>query len=81
MKHSPYTANEERLRHLLRDIRQQKEITQTALAEILDKPQSFVSKYESGERLLSFVETINVCRAIGVSPEILLKEYLPNHDT
>ncbi|MCZ7593053.1 MAG: helix-turn-helix transcriptional regulator [Kiritimatiellae bacterium] len=81
MKHSRYDENEESLRRLLRQKRIQKGLTQEALATVLEKPQSFVSKYESGERLLSFVETITVCRALGISPHALLKEYLPNHDT
>lgn len=80
MKHNRYAANEERLRRLLRLRREQKGLTQTALAAILQKPQSFVSKCESGERLLSFVETIDVCRALGLEPSALLKEYLPHHE-
>ena len=69
------------MRRLLREKREQDGLTQAALATILGKPQSFVSKYESGERLLSFVETIDVCRALVLDPKTLLKEYLPHHDT
>ncbi len=81
MKHNRYAANEEHLRLLLRLGREQKGLTQASLANILQKPQSFVSKYESGERLLSFVETIDVCRALNMDPSTLLKEYLPRHET
>ena len=81
MKHNRYDKNEESLRRLLRQKRTEMGLTQEALAAILDKPQSFVSKYESGERLLSFVETVTVCRALGIPPHALLKEYLPNPDT
>lgn len=81
MKNNRYAANEEHLRRLLRLRREQKGLTQAALATILQKPQSFVSKYESGERLLSFVETIGVCRALELEPSVLLKEYLPHHET
>jgi transcriptional regulator with XRE-family HTH domain len=80
VKHNRYAANEEHLRRLLRLSREQKNLTQAALAAILQKPQSFVSKYESGERLLSFVETIDVCRALELEPSALLKEYLPHHE-
>ena len=40
---------------------------QTDLAKRLGKPQSFVSKYESGERRLDLAELWEVCRAMGVS--------------
>lgn len=80
MKHNRYAANEKHLRRLLRQRRKENGLTQAALATVLQKPQSFVSKYESGERLLSFVETIDVCRALNIEPMALLKEYLPHHD-
>jgi transcriptional regulator with XRE-family HTH domain len=79
MAHGRHAINQEHLRKLLRQVRKQRGLTQTALAAILRKPQSFVSKYESGERLLSFVETIDVCRALNLDPKTLLKEYLPYH--
>jgi transcriptional regulator with XRE-family HTH domain len=80
MKQDRHATNEEHLRRLLRQARQQRGLTQAALASVLRKPQSFVSKYESGERLLSFVETIDVCRALRLDPKVFLREYLPHHD-
>lgn len=49
---------------------------QEDLAKKLKVPQSFVSKYESGERLLTFSETVSVCHALGFPPAELLKKYL-----
>jgi hypothetical protein len=40
-------------------------ITQHALALRLKKPQSFVAKYEGGERRLDFLEFIAISRALG----------------
>jgi len=80
MKHNRYAANEEHLRRLLRQRREKNGMTQAVLAAALRQHQSFVSKYEAGERLLSFVETIDVCRALNLDPKTLLKEYLPYHD-
>jgi transcriptional regulator with XRE-family HTH domain len=37
------------------------------LAKKLGKPQSFVSKYESGARRLDLLELRDVCRAMGIS--------------
>lgn len=40
-------------------------LTQAALAQCLDKPQSYVSKIESGERSVDFVEVREICRCCG----------------
>lgn len=40
----------------LREARQQANLTQAEVAERLGKPQSFVSKVETGERRLDFIE-------------------------
>ena len=56
-----------RLSTLLREIRASKSLTQAEVAERLNQPQSFVSKYESGERRLEFTEVSDVCKALGVS--------------
>jgi len=42
-------------------------LRQEDLAKRLGTPQSFVSKYESGERRLDLVEVRRICQAIGVS--------------
>jgi transcriptional regulator with XRE-family HTH domain len=51
---------------LLKEIRITKKLTQTDVAAALGLPQSYVSKYECGERRLDFVETSLVCEALGV---------------
>lgn len=81
MKRNRYSDKEEALRRLLRERRIEAGLRQEDLAEKLKAHQSFVSKYESGERLLTFVETINICMALGLDPEALLKEYMPRHET
>ncbi|QTA79816.1 HTH domain-containing protein, Cro/C1-type [Desulfonema limicola] len=45
------------------------------MAELLDKPQSFVSKYESGERRLDLIELRYICRAIGTSLEEFVRKF------
>jgi transcriptional regulator with XRE-family HTH domain len=42
-------------------------VRQTELAGRLGEPQSFVSKYEHGERRLTFVEVLRICRALEVN--------------
>ena|SRR5665647_2013054 len=43
-------------------------LTQQALALRLKKPQSFVAKYEGGERRLDVVEFVGIARALGADP-------------
>ncbi len=54
------------LQELLRDVRTSKNLRQTDIAERLGVPQSFVSKYESGERRLDVLELRSVCHAMGI---------------
>jgi transcriptional regulator with XRE-family HTH domain len=53
-------------------------ITQSDLAKKLKKPQSFVSKYENGERRLDVVEFIAVCKALGIDAKKILANLLSN---
>ena len=47
-------------------------ITQTELARRLGKPQSFVSKYENGERRLDVAEFIEIAVALKLDTDALL---------
>ena len=58
---------------ILRDIRLNASITQRELAEKLCKPQSFISKYESGERRVDVEEFVDICRALEVDPSDVIK--------
>ena len=43
-------------------------LTQQAVALRLKRPQSFVAKYEGGERRLDVVEFVLIARALGADP-------------
>ena len=58
----------ERLLAFLRTARREAGLTQTELAALIGKPQSFVAKVEGGERRLDVVEYVALCRAIGADP-------------
>jgi Helix-turn-helix len=49
-------------------------LSQEDVARRLKRPQSFVSKYETGERRLDIVEFVEVAEAIGFDPGGLVKE-------
>ena len=49
---------------LLIKYRNDSSLTQTQLAERLGKPQSFVSKYEIGERRLDFIEVLELAEIL-----------------
>lgn len=66
MKHI-HSDEHEKLRRLLRELRLKSNLTQAQLALRLEVPQSFVSKYESGERRLDVLELRLVCNALGLS--------------
>ncbi len=52
---------------LLRQIRLDANMRQVDLAERLGQPQSFVSKYESGERRLDILELRSLCKAVSIT--------------
>ncbi len=67
MKKNLYTHRQRILLNLLRKIRKDAGLRQDDVAERLGRPQSFVSKYESGERRLDILELYDVCGALGIT--------------
>ncbi len=66
MTNAAYVAAYDRFRALLKQLLESKRLTQAQLAVRLKVPQSYVSKYETGERRLDFIEAREVCRALGI---------------
>ena len=64
-----------KFRDLLVDVRKRADLTQVELSLRLSRPQSFVSKYERGERRLDIVEFGEVAKALGVDPVKLLAKF------
>jgi len=65
----------QKLRELLIDARKRADITQAELSGRLKRPQSFVSKYERGERRLDIVEFGDVAKALGLDPVRFLRRF------
>ncbi|WGK88336.1 helix-turn-helix transcriptional regulator [Pseudomonas migulae] len=70
---SIYSDSYQLLLTQLFDARKKAGLTQTMLSSRLSKPQSFVSKYERGERRLDVIEFLEVCELLGADPHELIR--------
>ena len=67
MDKSIFTPEHKKLQRLLKQVRKGAGLRQQDLADLLGKPQPFVSKYERGDRRLDLVELRQICVAVGIS--------------
>jgi transcriptional regulator with XRE-family HTH domain len=67
VKTNRYSRRHDALIALLAAIRKEAGLCQTEVARRLGRPQSFVSKYESGQRRLDLPELEEICQALGLS--------------
>ena len=72
MRKSIYTEKQKSFCAALREARLKAGLTQADVAKRLKKPQSFVSKYEGGERSLDFIEFLEVADAIELDPRAMI---------
>lgn len=75
MQKSIFSRDQRRLQKLLREVRREAGLRQIDLAARLQRPQSFVSKYESGERRLDLLELRQVCKAAGIDIVEFVKRF------
>lgn len=68
------TAAYQQFLTLLVQARKEAGLTQRELSERLGRPQSYVSKFERGERRLDVIEFLEITRNLGVDPHKVLKE-------
>ena len=73
MKRDRSSVPEETRRTLLRQKRIEKGYSQLKLSLLLDNTRTFVSKYESGERYLTFTEVLLICKVLDVDPVEITK--------
>jgi transcriptional regulator with XRE-family HTH domain len=74
MKIPNESREREKLLLLLKELREKSAIRQVDLANQLDVPQSFVSKYESGTRNLDILELRRICQLMGISLHDFVKK-------
>ena len=74
MTKSVFTDRYRLFLQLLIQERKDKGITQVRLAALLQKPQSYVSKYENGERRLDVIEFLDIAGCLGIDPAEFIKK-------
>ena len=65
---------EEKLREILKMSRKKLGLSQVELSQLCNLPQSFVSKYETGERYLTFIEVLSLCKLLQIDILELVRE-------
>jgi transcriptional regulator with XRE-family HTH domain len=73
MGKSIHSPQHPKLRELLVAARKKAGMTQAEVAERLGRPQSFVAKYEGGERRLDVIEFMLVARTLGADPAKIVR--------
>lgn len=63
MANNPWDPRNEAFRKAIREVREKSGLRQEELARVVGKPQSYISKYETGERRLDYVELIEILDA------------------
>lgn len=76
MKKTIHSKEAVKLSAALRASREAAGLTQQQVAEALEKPQSFVAKYELGERRLDVIEFLKITRLLKANPTKILKSLL-----
>ena len=74
MKKTLYERSYAAFTDLLKEERRKAGLTQAMLAKKLRRPQSYVSKYERGDRRLDVIEFLEIARAIKFDPNEFLQK-------
>jgi transcriptional regulator with XRE-family HTH domain len=62
------------LLQILKEARLEAGMRQVDVAKVLNRPQSYVAKIESGERKIDFIEVLEFTKALGLDPVSLVKK-------
>ena len=74
VKKSIYSTKSKQFQEILVKARTDAGLTQQVLAAKIDRHQSFIAKYEGGERRLDVIEFIEICHVIGINPVKVIKQ-------
>ncbi|MEH2374887.1 helix-turn-helix domain-containing protein [Nostoc sp.] len=76
MPKSVFSEEYNRFRQLLIEARRTAKLTQAELSAKLKLPQSYVSKYERGERGLDVIEFLQIAQVLEIDPLAFIEELL-----
>lgn len=74
MPKSVFSEEYNRFRQLVFEARKAAKLTQAELSAKLELPQSYVSKYERGERRLDVIEFLQVAQVLEIDPLAFIEE-------
>lgn len=80
MSRNSSSRRQKKLVSLLIQARRDASMSQVDLAKLLHKPQSFVSKIETGERRLEVLEFLNITSKIGCNASIIIEILLKTEE-
>lgn len=75
MPNSLHSPAYEIFRRLIVQARRDAGLTQVEVAARLRKPQSFISKFERGERRIDVPEFVDIAEAIGIDAALFITTY------
>lgn len=76
MTRSIFTDEYKHLRRILRRERINADLNQVPLSQKLNMPDTYVNKYELGERRIDLIEFLDIVEAIGCDPHKIIDEIL-----
>ena len=76
MSKSVFTQEYNQFRKMLIDARKAANLTQAELSAKLERPQSYVSKYERGERRLDLIEFLQLAQVLEIDPLTFIENLL-----
>jgi transcriptional regulator with XRE-family HTH domain len=78
MKKTIHSKEYRKLISLLREKRENLDITQLKLASIIETDQTFISKIENSERRIDVIELRTICKALKISFTDFIQELEQN---
>lgn len=78
---SVYSDDYQSVISALKQARVRQNVTQTAIATALGRPQSFIAKVENGERRLDVVEFIRLAQLLGMDWQNELQSIARKYDS